>query len=84
MQRLAVIARDQHCVYEDCLAPPDRCEVYHLDEVVKDQGATDVDRLGLVCLPHHHHTHLNDLVLIRGPDGSVTSRPRSAIVAEAA
>ena len=83
IQRLAVIARDKHCIYPGCHAPPERCDIHHLNEVARDQGATDVDVLGLFCTPHHRHLHLNSLVAMREPDGSVTVRDRGTGIAVA-
>ncbi len=45
-QRLAVIARDRHCIYPVCHTPPDHCEIHHVDEVHLDKGVTDVDNSG--------------------------------------
>jgi hypothetical protein len=85
LQRLAVIGRDQHCVYEGCHAPFDRCEIHHFDEWLRDHGFTDVEVLGLICSPHHRHLHLNDLIANREADGTVTIRDRTTntIVAHA-
>ena len=83
VQRLAVIARDKHCIYPGCHAPPERCDIHHLNEVARDQGATDVDVLGLFCTPHHRHIHLNNLVATREPDGSISVRDRGTGIAVA-
>ncbi len=83
VQRLAVIARDRHCIYPGCTSPPDACQVHHCDEVDEDNGNTDVDVLGLFCHAHHRHIHVNKLVVVRETDGSVTIRDRrtGAVVA---
>jgi hypothetical protein len=72
IQRLVLVVRDEKCLYPACHAPPDACDAHHLNEVVKDNGRTDTDVLGLFCEAHHRHIHLNDLVVKRNPDGSIT------------
>jgi hypothetical protein len=76
-QRLAVTARDQHCVIPGCGMPPEWCQVHHIVEWI-DGGPTDLDNLALVCHGHHreiHHGHLivrgtaNELRVLR-PDGT--------------
>ncbi len=71
IQRLVVMARDQTCVYPGCSVPAQRTEVHHLNEYEKDQGSTDTDLLCLLCSPHHHHVHLNDLIMQRTPTGTI-------------
>lgn len=50
----ALIARDGGCI--GCGADPSRCEAHH---VVwrRNQGATDIDNLALLCKHHHHLVH---------------------------
>ena len=72
MQKLAVIARDQKCIYPGCQNPPQTANVHHLKEVHLDCGPTDVDSLGLLCPPHHQHLHDNNEVIVRNPDGTHT------------
>jgi Domain of unknown function (DUF222) len=76
VQRLAVIARDRRCIYPDCTSPPNTCDVHHCDEVEEDDGATDVEVMGLLCHAHHRHLHVNKQVIEREPDGSITVRDR--------
>ncbi len=71
LQRLAIIARDQRCVYPECMVWADRCQIHHFDEVHLDFGATNVDRMGPLCDRHHPHVHSEELVLERDGDGSV-------------
>ena len=82
VQRLVLVVRDEHCLYPGCHAPPDRCDVHHTNEVVKDLGFTNVEVMGLFCRSHHRHIHINDLVVIREPGGSVTIKSRSTGVIE--
>ena len=83
IQRLVLVVRDEKCLYPGCYAPPDACDAHHTNEVVKDRGNTDTDVMGLFCEAHHRHLHINDLVVKRNPDGSITiiERRTGAIVA---
>lgn len=51
-------------------------DISHLNEVVKDEGPTDTDLMGLFCEAHHRHIHLNDLVVKRNLNGSLTITER--------
>jgi hypothetical protein len=86
IQRLVLVVRDERCLYPGCHAPPDRCDAHHTNEVVKDNGNTDTDVMGLFCEAHHRHIHLNDLVVKRNLDQSITiiERRTGAIVASTA
>ena len=53
-QRVALIARDQHCI--GCGANPLWCRAHHIIWWSKN-GPTDVDNLGLVCDDCHHKIH---------------------------
>ena len=76
-QRIAVMARDLHCVFPGCDRPDRWCDVHHLIPWFED-GETNLDNLVLLC--RHHHTLVHeggwriegkpgDLSLYR-PDGS--------------
>jgi Domain of unknown function (DUF222) len=84
VERLALVVRDERCVYPGCHAPPEACEAHHTNEVVKDRGLTNVEVMALFCKSHHRHIHLNDLVVIRETDGTITIKKRStgAVVAQ--
>ena len=77
IQRLAITARDQHCIYPGCHNPPQHCNIHHLEEVHLDQGPTDVNRLGLLCPPHPQHIHQNNETISRNPDTTHTIRNRN-------
>jgi len=64
--RLAVIARDLHCVFPNCHHPDRWCDVHHLTHWA-DGGETEIDNLVLLC--RHHHT------LIHQAGWQITSRP---------
>lgn len=53
--------RDGCCTFPGCDRPPSWCEAHHLDEWEADQGATDVDRLALLCTRHHTDVHSRQL-----------------------
>ena len=84
VQRLALVVRDERCVYPGCHAPPEACDAHHTNEVVKDLGLTNVEVMALFCKAHHRHIHLNDLIVIRETDGTITIKRRStgAVVAQ--
>jgi hypothetical protein len=84
VQRLALVVRDERCVYPGCHAPPESCDAHHTNEVVKDRGLTNVEVMALFCKSHHRHIHLNDLVVIRETNGAITIKKRNtgAVVAQ--
>ncbi|WP_345042388.1 HNH endonuclease signature motif containing protein [Georgenia daeguensis] len=56
-QTRAIIARDRHCQYPDCDAPPGEGEIHHSIWWWEQLGSTSV-RLGvLLCWAHHDHVH---------------------------
>ena len=61
-RRTALIARDKHCQYPTCTAPPALCEGHHVDHWARDHGPTAVHNGILLCWHHHalvHHRHLD-------------------------
>jgi hypothetical protein len=76
VQRLALVVRDERCMYPGCHAPPEACDAHHTDEVVKDRGLTNLEVMALFCKAHHRHIHLNDLVVIRETNGTITIKQR--------
>jgi hypothetical protein len=76
-------ARDGGCRWAGCQRPPDWCDAHHIDEVVRNNGPTDLINLALFCNAHHHMLHdrgwtlvgdANDLY-IRTPDGTLIPAP---------
>ena len=63
-QRVALIARDQHCV--GCGANPLWCRAHHIIWWSKN-GPTDVDNLVLVCDDCHHKIHDHDWQVYKHP-----------------
>jgi hypothetical protein len=58
-QRAAVIARDRHCTYPGCTAPPPWCDAHHITWASRG-GATTIDNAALLCGYHHRHVHRTD------------------------
>ena len=56
-QRIAVMARDLHCVFPGCDRPATWCDVHHLIPWSQG-GATDLGNLVLLC--RHHHTLVHE------------------------
>ena len=85
VQKLAVMARDRHCMYPDCTVTAGLCEIHHINEWLIDQGFTDVEVLGLFCRQHHHHLHTANLTARRQPDGTVAiyDRTNGQLIAKA-
>jgi hypothetical protein len=61
-RRTALIARDTHCRYPTCTAPPALCEGHHIQHWTRDHGETTVTNGILLCWHHH------DLIHRRGID----------------
>uniref|UniRef100_UPI002613E6FB HNH endonuclease signature motif containing protein n=1 Tax=uncultured Cellulomonas sp. TaxID=189682 RepID=UPI002613E6FB len=55
--RAAITARDTHCQYPTCTAPPPVCEAHHVQHWARDNGATKVDNGILLCTYHHGLIH---------------------------
>ncbi|MGV8966429.1 MAG: DUF222 domain-containing protein [Cellulomonas sp.] len=55
--RRAIIARDKHCQYPHCTAPPPLCEGHHCQHWFRDHGNTDAREGMLLCWHHHEHVH---------------------------
>ncbi|RYV52654.1 HNH endonuclease signature motif containing protein, partial [Pengzhenrongella frigida] len=56
--RRAIIARDKHCQYPSCHAPPRMCQAHHSKHWTRDHGTTDARTGVLLCT--HHHTVVHD------------------------
>ncbi|WP_182113393.1 MULTISPECIES: HNH endonuclease signature motif containing protein [unclassified Actinotalea] len=66
--RRAVIARDRHCQYPGCTAPPTLGEIHHI-RWWSHGGDTSTDNGILLCWHHHDHIHTHDLRITRVPHG---------------
>lgn len=56
-KRTAIIARDGHCRYPTCTAPPALSEGHHTRHWSRDHGSTDVRTGILMCWYHHDYVH---------------------------
>jgi hypothetical protein len=68
-RRKAVIARDGHCRYPGCTAPPALGEIHHVDEWVRDHGETDINMGILLCWYHHDLIHRLHIQIRPSPGG---------------
>ncbi|MGC0142279.1 DUF222 domain-containing protein [Pseudactinotalea sp. Z1732] len=68
-QRRAIVARDRHCVYPGCTAPPVLCETHHALVKWSRGGTTDVANGALLCFHHHDLVEARRLTMAR-PDGA--------------
>lgn len=84
-QRRALIARDRHCTYPGCTAPPVLCESHHARIHWADGGRTDLANGALLCFYHHDLVDSRRIAMtrMRGgwhfqlPDGRVIDTPRT-------
>ncbi|WP_407345585.1 DUF222 domain-containing protein [Pengzhenrongella phosphoraccumulans] len=67
--RRAIIARDKHCQYPGCTAPPRMCECHHSIQWFRDHGDTDATTGVLLCWHHHDHTHDHGIEITWTPAG---------------
>lgn len=67
-RRRAVIARDVHCRYPGCSAPPALCEIHHVTPWAK-LGSTDTNDGILLCWHHHAHVHRENVTISRNRTG---------------
>src|SRR3954451_9385755 len=77
-QLRAIVARDRHCVWTGCDAPPGWCDAHHITHWA-DSGPTDVTNGALLCGRHHDRVHSGHHAIVRQPDGTyaVDQRPGS-------
>ncbi|WP_146903550.1 HNH endonuclease signature motif containing protein [Cellulomonas aerilata] len=64
-RRSAIIARDRHCRYPGCTAPPLISECHHVEHWSRDHGSTSVDDGILLCFHHHDHVHARGIEIQR-------------------
>ncbi|MFD1719417.1 DUF222 domain-containing protein, partial [Georgenia deserti] len=73
-QTRAIIARDRHCVFPDCNAPPGEGEIHHSLWWYDQYGPTRIDLGLLVCWHHHDHIHAHDITITRRNDQWIFTR----------
>lgn len=76
-RRKAVIARDRHCVWPDCTAPPEIGQIHHAVTHWADGGGTDTDNAALLCWFHHQHVDSRGIAMRRTADGWEFGAPGS-------
>ncbi|WP_093182075.1 HNH endonuclease [Sanguibacter gelidistatuariae] len=62
--RRAIVARDRHCVWEGCDAPPHVCEIHHAIRHWADGGETTPSNGALLCRHHHHRVDGENIAMI--------------------
>ncbi|MBZ2197133.1 HNH endonuclease signature motif containing protein [Occultella gossypii] len=63
-RRRAMIARDRHCTYPGCAAPPPLCEGHHSVVHWADGGDTDLHNGALLCFYHHRYVDTHQITMI--------------------
>ena len=63
--RAAIIARDTHCTYPGCTAPPALSECHHVNHWARDHGTTSVTNGILLCWHHHDLIHRMNITITR-------------------
>ena len=66
----AIIARDQHCTFPSCSAPPALGEIHHLDHWAHG-GGSHTDRGTLLCYHHHEYVHAHQVTIERTATGGL-------------
>ena len=80
-RRTAIVARDKHCRYPPCTAPPALCEGHHLRHWARDHGDTSVRNGILLCYFHHDLVHRRGIDIRRDGDSwTFTDRHGNRIV----
>jgi hypothetical protein len=64
-RRKAIIARDRHCQFPGCFAPPTLCEFHHVEHWARDHGDTAVDKGIMLCWHHHGYVHTRGIEIHR-------------------
>jgi hypothetical protein len=70
-QTRAIVARDRHCVWPGCDAPPGWCDAHHITHWANG-GHTAVTNAVLLCGRHHDRIHHTPAVITKRPDGHHT------------
>jgi len=67
-RRDALIARDKHCRFPTCTAPPPLSEGHHVKHWRRDHGPTSVAKGILLCYHHHDLVHRKGIEIERRGD----------------
>lgn len=69
-RRRTIIARDKHCTFPGCNAPPAISETHHLDHWAAG-GGSHADRGTLLCYFHHEYVHTHQVAVERTATGGL-------------
>jgi len=69
-RRRTIIARDKHCTFPGCTAPPAISETHHLDQWAFG-GGSHADRGTLLCYFHHEYVHAHRVAIERTATGGL-------------
>ncbi|MDD9206882.1 DUF222 domain-containing protein [Georgenia sp. 10Sc9-8] len=67
-QTRGIIARDGHCQFPSCAAPPGQGEIHHSLWWYAHHGSTTTANGILLCRYHHSYVHQRELLIERYPD----------------
>ena len=71
-QRLALYARDKHCI--GCAMRASACDAHHIIWW-ENNGPTDITNLVLLCPKCHGNVHKNGYTVVQDPEGQYQLRP---------
>jgi hypothetical protein len=74
-QLRAITARDRHCIWPGCDAPPGRCDAHHITHWANG-GPTNITNAVLLCGRHHDRVHNAHHAITQQPDGTHTINPQ--------
>jgi Domain of unknown function (DUF222) len=74
-QTRAIIARDRHCIWPGCDAPPAWCDCHHCTHWAHG-GPSNVENGALLCGRHHDRTHTHGHAIIKTRTGPYQVDPR--------
>jgi hypothetical protein len=81
-RRDAIVARDRHCQFPGCTAPPVICECHHVTHWTRDHGDTNVANGILLCWYHHDDVHRRGIEIHRRADRWVFTHPNGREIAD--
>jgi hypothetical protein len=73
-QTRAIVARDKHCVWPGCDAPPGWCQAHHVVHWANG-GPTSVANGALLCGRHHDRVHVYDYEIETDTGGAYAVNP---------
>src|SRR5699024_8821236 len=82
-QTRAVIARDGHCQFPECTAPPEQGDIHH-SIWWYHHGRTSIDNAILLCWYHHDYVHQHSISITSTARGWIFRRPDNGTISSAA